>query len=88
MSRFAPATASSARSAPAIFSASTPQANLNHSRMSVAIWSFRLRAVWSLAAAGTRFVSACSMFMWTSSSLVSQANLPAVISARMASSPE
>jgi hypothetical protein len=48
--------------------------------MSVATWSLRLRAVWSFAAAGTRLVSACSMFMWTSSSRSSHAKRPPSIS--------
>ena len=55
--------------------------------MSVATWSLRLRAVWSFAAAGTLEVSACSMFMCTSSRRSSQWNRPEAMSARMASRP-
>ena len=45
--------------------------------MSVATWSLRLRAVCSFAAAGTSLVSACSMFMWTSSRDSLHSNSPA-----------
>ena len=39
-----------------------------HSRRSVAIWSLRLRPVWSLRPTSPiRSISARSMFMWTSS---------------------
>ena len=62
----------SARWAPSTFAPSTEHACLKNSRMSVATWSLRLRAVCSFDAAGTRLVSACSMFMWTSSSRSSQ----------------
>src|SRR5690606_30085558 len=77
---------SSARSTSTALSSSmsaitAPPRRLRWRRMSVATWSLRLRAVWSLPPTGPmRAVRWCSTFMWTSSCSSLSSSRPALTS--------